>query len=251
MNFNKKTVIISGGGSGIGFEVARIFLAYDANVVICGRRETVLEKSIKKLIDIDNGYNSRLACLKTDMSNEHQVEELFEYTKKKFSAVNILINNAGLWRETSLLECSSEEMDLMYNNVLKTTILGTKIGGKMLSEYGSIINIGSFSGILSIKSASMYSTFKASINHFTKSAASELAYKNIRVNCVIPGVIKTPMTEEYINTHYDRLIKPISLKRFGTLKEVAMGILFLASSNASYITGVSLEITGGKYLTQV
>ena len=86
----------------------------------------------------------------------------------------------------------------------------------------------------------------------TRYLAAYWGEKNIRVNCVIPGVVKTPMTDDYIAKHYDRLIKPISLKRFGTPQEIAAGVLFLTSEKkASYITGISLEITGGKYLTQL
>ena len=251
MSYINKTVIITGGGTGIGLSIVKAYLNEGANVVICGRREAILEKSVKSLIKIKEEYQDRLFSVKADMSDDKQVINLFKRAKENFSSINILINNAGVWNETPLLECTSDEIDFTFNNNLKSTILGTKIAGGELEEGGSIINIGSFAGVLSIKSASLYSTYKAAISHFTKSAASELAERNIRVNCVIPGVIKTPMTDDYINKHFSRLIKPISLKRLGTPEEVVAGVVFLSSENASYITGVSLEITGGKYLTQV
>ena len=251
MNFSNHTVIVTGGGTGIGLSIVKAYLDEGANVVICGRREAILEKSVKSLIKIKEEYQDRLFSVKADMSDDKQVINLFKRAKENFSSINILINNAGVWNETPLLECTSDEIDFTFNNNLKSTILGTKIAGESINNGGAIINIGSFAGVLSIRYASLYSTYKAAISHFTKSAASELAERNIRVNCVIPGVIKTPMTEEYINKHYSKLIKPISLKRLGTTEEVAAGVVFLSSENASYITGASLEITGGKYLTQV
>tara|TARA_Y100000816_G_C26097868_1_gene581297 strand:- start:482 stop:1240 length:759 start_codon:yes stop_codon:yes gene_type:complete len=249
--FLNQTVIVSGGATGLGRSLVQAYLSEGANVVICGRREQILKEAVKDLILTEKKYKDRIISIKTDMSVEEQVVNLFDQAKEKFSSVNIMVNNAGSWSELPLADCNSREIDLMFNNNLRSTILGTKIAGMNLLCGGSIINFGSYSGIISIKSASLYSTFKAAVSHFTRSAASELAEKGIRVNCVIPGVIKTPMTEQYISDHFDRLIEPISLKRLGTPEEVADGVIFLSSENASYITGISLEITGGKYLTQV
>ena len=249
--FLNQTVIISGGATGLGRSLVQAYLSEGANVAICGRREKILKEAVKDLISTEKKYKDRIISIKADMSVEEQVVDLFDQVKEKFSSVNIMVNNAGSWSELPLADCNPREVDLMFNNNLRSTILGTKIAGMNLLCGGSIINLGSYSGVISIKSASLYSTFKAAVSHFTKSAASELAEKGIRVNCVIPGVIKTPMTEEYISEHFDRLIQPISLKRLGTPEEVADGVIFLSSENASYITGISLEITGGKYLTQI
>ena len=251
MNLSNKTVIVTGGGTGIGLEIVKAYLDEGANVVLCGRRNKILNESIETLTKTNEKYIGRLFAVKSDMSREKEVINLFKQAKEKFSSIYTLINNAGVWSETSLLQCTTEEIDSMFNNNLKSTILGTKIAGGELEESGSVINIGSFAGVMPINLASLYSTYKAAIIQFTKSAASELAEKNIRVNCVIPGVVRTPMTDDYINRNYDRLIKPISLKRLGTPQEIAAGILFLSAEKASYITGISLEITGGKYLTQL
>ena len=114
----------------------------------------------------------------------------------------------------------------------------------------SIINISSFAGIMPQKKSSIYACLKAAIINFTKSSASELAQYGIRVNCITPGVINTNMTKEYIEKNKNNLLKPISLNRFGKMKEVANGIIFLSSEYANYINGENLCITGGKYLTQ-
>jgi len=120
-----------------------------------------------------------------------------------------------------------------------------------MTSKGVIINLGSFAGVLPMKNASIYSLLKSSINAFTKSSASELASKDIRVNCIIPGVVRTPMTSKYIDENYNKIIKPIAMERVGDPSEIANAILFLCSDLASYITGTTLEVTGGKYLTQL
>ena len=251
MELDKKTVIVTGGGSGLGFEMVRTYLLAGYNVVMCGRRLKVLKNAIKTLQAFSGIQSSNILAVKTDMSRESDIVDLIYSSKEKFKSIDVFINNAGTWSETPILKSTSDEIDSLFNNILKTTILGTKIAGTEINSGGSIINLGSFAGLMALKSASLYSTFKAAIHHFTKSAAFELAEKNIRVNCVIPGVIKTPMTEDYIKNNSVRLLKPISLKRFGSQKEIADGVFFLSSEKASYITGICLEITGGKYLTQL
>ncbi len=251
MSLANKNVIITGGGSGLGYEFTKAFLEVGSNVTICGRRESIIVKSTETILKLNTGFKDKLISIKADMSQEKDVISLFKGAKEKFGSVDILINNAGVWGEKKIKNINSNEMDDFYSNNLKSVMLGTKIADQFLSGGGSIINIGSFAGILSIKSASLYSTFKAAIGHFTKSAAYEFAKKNIRVNCVIPGVIETPMTKDYINEHFKRLIQPIALNRLGKPNEVAAGVLFLCSDSASYITGINLEITGGKYLNQL
>jgi NAD(P)-dependent dehydrogenase (short-subunit alcohol dehydrogenase family) len=185
------------------------------------------------------------------MSNEQSVNDLFQTVQSTFNNIDILINNCGTWTLDVISKLENDVIDKHYNNILKSTILGTKYAAKYMNKGGVIINIGSFAGILSMKNASLYSSFKSAINTFTKSSAEELGEKSIRVNCVVPGVIRTPMTSQYIDDNYNKIIKPIALGRVGSCEEVANGVLFLCSDLASYITGVILEITGGKYATQL
>ena len=166
---------------------------------------------------------------------------------------HVRYSTSGSKDKSSILELTVEDIDYAFNNILKSTIYGTKNAAaamKKNSDGGSIINIGSFAGIMAQKNASLYACFKAAIISFTKSAAAELAEYNIRVNCVTPGVISTAMTDDYINDNYQNLIQQISLKKIGTTEEVANGVVFLSSDYASYITGENLCITGGKYLIQ-
>jgi NAD(P)-dependent dehydrogenase (short-subunit alcohol dehydrogenase family) len=248
---SSKTVVISGGGTGIGLEIVRGYLSEGANVVLAGRRQDILEHSVEALTTADTEYKEQLLAVRADMSREQDVIHLFGQARDRFSAIHILINNAGMWIEKSLLQCTDEDIDSMFHNNLKSTILGTKIAASQLEEGGSVVNISSFAAVMAIHSASLYSTYKAALIQFTKSSASELAERDIRVNCIIPGVINTPMTADYISEHHDRLIKPIAMKRLGHPSEIASGVLFLTSAKASYITGDSIHITGGKYLTQL
>jgi len=251
INFNGKTIVITGGATGIGFVIAKTFSQLGANVVICGRKESKLKKAEESLVNSRNIIQKKIMSVVCDMSQEIEVTLLIDKILQKFFSVDVFINNAGVWSLMSILELTGEDIDYAYNNILKSTIIGTKIAASAMNKNGgSIINIGSFAGLLAQKHASLYACFKTAIVSFTKSAAAELAEQNIRVNCVTPGVIRTPMTDDYINENYQRLIQPISLKRIGMAEEVANGVVFFASEYSSYITGENLCITGGKYLIQ-
>jgi len=251
LDFQDKVALISGGGTGIGLTIARSFLLSGANVVITGRREEVLEKSthvlIKELGDID----SEISFMSCDMSALESVKKVLNKTLEQFGKLDYFINNSGVWSIKQIVNITEDEITYSFENILKSTIIGTQIAANSMEKGGVIINIGSFAGIMPMKNASLYSSFKSSINSFTKSAAAELASLNIRVNCVIPGVIRTSMTSDYIDDNYDKLISTIPLNRIGTTEEVANSVLFLCSDMATYITGAILEVTGGKYLTQL
>ena len=185
------------------------------------------------------------------MSSEESVSELVLKTTDFFSNLDIFINNSGAFLSKPILNITDHDIIQIFSNNLKSTILGTKYGALSMKRGGVIINVGSFAGVMAMKNASLYSCVKSGVANFTKSAASELAKLNIRVNCIIPGVIRTPMTSKYIDENYEELIKPIPLGRIGDVEDIANCVLFLSSELAGYITGACLEITGGKYSTQL
>ena len=250
-NFNNKSVIISGGGTGIGKEIAKSFFEHGASVTITGRRLNILEKAVKHILKEYPESKANIHFYKCDMSNEKSVNKLFNNVKKINGRIDILINNCGDWSINKINDLTESDINKHFNNILKSTILGTKLSSKQMSSKGVIINLGSFAGILPMKNGSVYSLLKSAINTFTKSSAAELSSKDIRVNCLIPGVVRTPMTSKYIDENYNKIIKPIAMGRVGEAKEIANAILFLCSDLASYITGTTLEVTGGKYLTQL
>jgi len=250
-DFSNKSVIISGGGTGIGFEIARSFAFCGAKVTIVGRRKNVLEEALFQINKLIPKSKNNISLFRCDMSNEKSVSDLFQTVRSTFDKIDILINNCGYWSLAQINEINDNEIEDHFNNIIKSTILGTKFAANYLPNSGVIINIGSFAGILPMKNASIYSLLKSAINTFTKSSAAELGAKGIRVNCIIPGVIRTPMTSKYIDDNYEKIIEPIALGRVGDCQEVSNAVLFLCSELASYVTGTSLEITGGKYLTQL
>tara|TARA_Y100000768_G_scaffold387668_1_gene379715 strand:- start:1045 stop:1809 length:765 start_codon:yes stop_codon:yes gene_type:complete len=249
-NFNKKTAIISGGGTGIGFHSARLFLKSKANVIITGRRKKILQLAQSNLLTEFPEYKDSLVIFDGDMSNENFVASIFENSIEKFKSVNILVNNCASWALDSIEDLEITSINEQLNNGFISTLIGTKYAAKKLEKGGSIVNLSSFSSKIPMKNGSIYSSIKSAINTFTKSSASELAKNDIRVNSIIPGVIRTPMTSKYIDENYNKLIAPIALGRVGTCTEVANAILFLSSELSSYITGTTLEVSGGKYLTQ-
>ena len=249
-NFSKKNIVVTGGGTGIGFEIALSFYRANANVMIVGRREKVLSNAVDKIKKITPNHNNHLSFFECDMSNEKKVKNLFNSAIDRLSNINILINNCSSWSLEPINNLEIKNVKDHINNIYLSTIIGTKHGSLNLSQGGSIINISSFSSIIPMKDGSIYSSLKSGINNFTRSSASEFANKKIRVNSIIPGVIETPMTSKFIEKNYKQIVSNISLGRVGTCNEVANVALFLCSDFASYINGASVEVSGGKFLTQ-
>ena len=252
LDFTKKTVIVTGGGSGIGYAIAEAFFACGANVVLCGRREEVLKSAVLKIEDSNNNSDrGEVIYVVADMSREDDVEMLVQRTVEQFSQLDVFINNAGEWMSSPILEIKESDILTLVKNNLVATILGTKYAALSMAEGGVIINIGSFAGILPQRNSSVYASVKSAVHQFTKSSAAELAEKGIRVNCVIPGVIRTAMTSDYIDSNIDNILRAIPLGRVGTTGEVAHSVLFLSSDIAKYTTGASLQVSGGKYVIQL
>ncbi len=246
-----KTIVISGGGSGIGLEISTLFLELGAHVIVLSRKLKSIDQGLKLIKQQNPNLKNNFSSFECDMSDETVVDKTFKKIKSKFKNIDIMINNCSTWSLEEINMLEQKKIDYHYNNIFKSVVLGTKYSSKILSDNSSIVNIGSFSGLLPMKNASIYSSLKTSVITFTKSSAQEFGKSGIRVNCVIPGVIRTPMTSNYIDNNYEKIIKPIALGRIGTTRDVANCVTFLCSDFSSYITGTSIEVTGGKYLTQL
>ena len=252
-NYKNKTVLVTGGASGIGLEIANRFFELGANIILCGRDSMKFESAKSKITNQNPNSKGVVLTYQCNMSDEESVNKMVTSVKNHFSHINILVNNCSTWFSSPIINLNTKELDEAYCNILKSTIISTKNFAQFMENnegYNSIINISSFAGTMPQKHASIYACLKAAIINFTKSAASELIDLGIRVNCITPGVIDTDMTNDYIKTNNKKLLNPISMGRFGEMEDVANLVSFLCSRYANYINGENIFITGGKYIVQ-
>lgn len=245
---NNKTAVITGGGSGIGLEIARTYLQEGATVVITGRNKEKLEAARNA-----SEHNNRLFTYVADIAQEQQVANLMKFVAKTTGRIDILVNNAGAMRiNKPLLDTSLEE----WSSVIETNIHGTFLCSKEAAKYmvpnkkGNIINISSMSGFIVNKyfHGGSYEVSKAAFDMITKVFAVELAPHGIVVNAIAPGYYKTKPNEEFFlknDVLRDKILDLIPRKDFGNLAELSALALFLASDVISYLTGETIKIDGG------
>jgi meso-butanediol dehydrogenase / (S,S)-butanediol dehydrogenase / diacetyl reductase len=244
-----KVAIITGAGSGIGRASAIIFAQEGASLVLADVNEPNL-KDVKKQIDEIGG---QVEIRVTDVSVEEQVKSLVGLAFEKFSKVDILVNNAGI----SGLLYNLEDQDIKeWQKIFEINVMGPVYGTKHVIKHmkerrqGSIINIASVAGIRSGAGGNAYSASKAALINFTQTGASEVGASNVRINAICPGLIETDMTKPVFDYAHSigkgsRLGSKCELKRPAKPEEVAWAILFLASDEASYITGQAIPVDGG------
>ena len=240
----RKVVLVTGGSRGIGKEVAEVYAENGYDVVINYVSDKTDIEGIKKEF-----FEKGVKCLlvKADVSKAEDVEKMVEEAIAEFGKIDVLVNNAGITRDTLLMRMSEEDFDKVLEINLKGTYLVTKAVTKymMKKRSGSIINLASVVGVVGNAGQCNYSASKAGIIGFTKSVAKELASRNIRANAVAPGFIATDMTSVLSDSVKENINVQIPLKRMGTAREVAEVIYFLGSEKSSYITGQVINIDGG------
>lgn len=243
MRFKDKVAIVTGGASGIGKEVSKIYSFEGAKTVIFDVDEISIknfEKEIK-----DKGFY--LEGYKVDVSNFEEVSKITNQVYEKFGKIDILINNAGITRDNFLTKMSIDD----WNKVISINLTGTFNCTKSVipfmyeKESGVIINVSSVVAIYGNIGQSNYIASKAGVIGLTKGWAKEFGKKGIRVNAVAPGFIKTPMTDKVPEKVIEIMISKTPLGRMGEAQEVAKSIAFLSSDDASFITGVILNVDGG------
>ncbi|MGQ4286907.1 glucose 1-dehydrogenase [Bacillus thuringiensis] len=248
-DLNSKVVIITGGASGIGLETAKAFLELGAKVVIADINEYNGEQVISNI------NNDNLHFVHTDITKESDCEKLIATTLEHFGDLHVFINNAGIEIGGAIHEMSLSDWNKLMNVNLNGVFLGSKHALKYMvtKERGTIINTCSVSGLVAWPDIAAYNASKGGVLQLTKSLAIDYAKYNIRVNCVCPGIIDTPLNEKSFElNHTDDLEivrkqkeKLSPLGRLGTAKEIANTMTFLASDSASYITGSALTVDGG------
>lgn len=237
-----KTAIITGGTSGIGLATAKIFLANDFNCVLVGRSRERFDK-------IKSELAGNVEFVSADVRNVSDCDKIISRAVEIFGGVNVLVNSAGIYHEGAITSVDEKIFDdIIATNVRGTFFVTRAAVDELIKTQGAIVNVASDAGIRGNYFCAAYSASKGAVVAFTKSLALELASFPVRVNCVAPADIRTPLTErqlELSGSTVDELAKIYPLGRIGTAHEVATAIYFLASNQASFITGTVLNIDGG------
>ncbi len=244
-NFENKIVLVTGASRGIGKAIANNFAAHGAFVIGTATSENSAD-GIKKEFG-QNKYKGTGLVL--DISKQNSVDK-FADSLKDYGQPSILVNNAGITRDNLLMRMKNDEWESVIETNLNGMYRVTKLCLKamMKARYGRIINITSVVGVSGNPGQTNYSAAKAGMIGFTRSLAREIGARGITVNAVAPGFIKTDMTEELSDDIKASLMKQISLGRLGNPDEIAKVVNFLASDDAAYITGQTINVNGGMYM---
>lgn len=239
-NLNGKKALVTGASGGIGAAIARKLHKNGAIVTLSGTRTEPLMKLKEEL-----GHNSLVS--ECDLSNGDEVGKLIQTVSSQMGGLDILINNAGLTMDNLLMRMSEEQWQKVIEVNLSATFKLCKdsLRGMIKSRWGRIINISSVVALTGNPGQGNYSASKAGVIALSKSLAFEVASRGITVNCVAPGFIKTSMTEMLTEDQNKQILNKIPVGRMGDVDEIATGVAFLASPEASYITGSTLNINGG------
>ena len=238
-----KKALITGASGGIGKEIANVLIKHNAQVCISGRNLDELN-ALKELL------GDKCHVVTCDLSKKDEIIELINKTDELLGHIDILINNAGITKDNIFLRMSESEWEDVLNVNLNSTfsILKLITKGMIKRRYGRIINISSVVGVTGGAGQVNYSASKAGLIGLTKSLSQEVATRNITVNCIAPGFIETPMTEQLDDKRKDAILNSIPMNRIGTPEDLSSAIIFLASQESSYITGQTIHINGGLYM---
>jgi len=244
MDFTGKIGLVTGGGSGIGYAIAKQLALKGAQVMIASRDQASVNQAAKEI-----SATSGSVCLgaSVDVADYDSVQALVKEALNEFGKIDILVNNAGTTRDTLILRMKEEDWDAVLDTNLKGAWNCCKavIKPMMKKRFGRIINISSVSGLAGQAGQTNYSASEAGMIGLTKSLAREVASRNITVNAVAPGFVPTALTENFPEDLRDTMMTLIPMNRWGTPEEIAYAVCFLASVEASYITGQVLCVDGG------
>jgi len=242
-----KVALVTGASQGIGRDTALALSEAGAKVAVAARNEEKLAALVREIVALEGG---QALAVKMDVADPEQVKAGFKQVLEKFGRLDILVNNAAITRDGLALRMKQDDWDA----VIRTNLTGAHLciqqamHTMMRARAGRIINISSVVAQTGNAGQANYVAAKAGLIGLTKAIAMEIASRNITVNAVAPGFIKTPMTDVLPDKVKEELNTRIPLGRMGTARDVAAAIVFLASDEASYITGHVLDVNGGMYL---
>jgi NAD(P)-dependent dehydrogenase (short-subunit alcohol dehydrogenase family) len=249
MRLAGKIALVTGGGTGIGRAIARVFLEEGASVVITGRRKEPLEATLSEL----DPKGQKVLLIQGDVSRSQEARKMVEETVKTFGRLNLLVNNAGVvYKDGGTMESQEEGWDVTLGVNVKGLYLMSKFAvPELVKTGGNIINIASVLGLVGSPWAVAYGASKGAVVNLTRSMALDLAPKNVRVNCICPGAVDTPMYQSWIRKYGDpkeaerKMLEDYPIARVGRPEDIAYAALYLASDEACWVTGVALPVDGG------
>jgi 3-oxoacyl-[acyl-carrier protein] reductase len=243
-DFKGQTIIVTGGTRGIGKGIAESFLKAGAKVIVT---YSANETAAAKFKQDNSQFAENIDIQKLDVTKYEEVEKFFKYIDTKYGGFEVLVNNAGIRKDSVL--AMMKESD--WHDVMNVNLAGIfymckfAVKGLMRKRYGRIINISSVMERYAFEGQANYAASKAGLSALTKSLSKEVATRGITVNCVSPGFIATELIQDLPDKLREAYLTSIPVKRFGSTEEVAACVLFLASKEASYVTGSTLEVSGG------
>ncbi|MCF7945113.1 MAG: SDR family oxidoreductase [Spirochaetia bacterium] len=256
MKLHRKTVIVTGGGNGIGEGICLKMAKEGAKVVVADIDQDAAEKTVKKIME----FGGVAIPVETDVTQKKSADEMIKTTLNKFGTLDILVNNAGTDIKGAVEELQESTWDKLMVLNLKGVFLSTQAAVRVMKKrrYGRIVNISSIAGKTGEPYTSPYCTTKFGVIGFTQSIALELGIFNITINAVCPGPVETDLIKKSISQTaklnnrtydeelYEKFLRLTPLGRLGKPEDVANAVVFLASDEASFITGSSLNVSGGR-----
>ena len=239
-NLKGKTALVTGATGGIGEAIAKSLQAQGARVALTGRKADVLESLAKEM----GGDTQFFPC---DLGEDGAGQKLIQDVEAALGSIDILVNNAGLTRDNIGMRMKDEEWDEVIQVNLGSVFRLTRavLRGMMKRRFGRIINITSIVGVTGNAGQANYAASKAGMIGMSKSLAQEVASRGITINSLAPGFIKTAMTDVLTDQQKDKLLTAVPTGRLGSVDDIAAGVVYLASEEASYVTGQTLHINGG------
>jgi 3-oxoacyl-[acyl-carrier protein] reductase len=241
-DLENKNIVVTGASGGIGNSIVEKLNDCGANVLASGTR-------LEKLEELKNKFN-RIKILKFDISQSDKIEEFIDNAANELGGLDCIVNNAGITQDNLAIRMSIEEWRKVIDINLTSTFLMSKFAIKKMlkNKKGKIINITSVVGHTGNLGQANYTASKAGLVAMSKSLAIEYAKKNINVNCISPGFIKTAMTDKIDEKFKEVIVSKIPSARLGEPEDIANAVLFLASDNSNYINGETLHVNGGMYM---
>ena len=241
-DLENKKIIVTGASGGIGNSIVEKLNECGANILASGTR-------VEKLEELKNKFKN-VKILKFDISQNEKIEEFIENASKELGGLDCIVNNAGITQDNLAIRMNLEEWKKVVDLNLTSTFLMSKFAVKKMlkNKKGKIINITSVVGHTGNLGQANYTASKAGVIAMSKSLAIEYAKKNINVNCISPGFIKTAMTDKIDEKFKEVIISKIPSARLGEPQDIANAVIFLASSQSDYINGETLHVNGGLYM---